>query len=36
MIPFGDIIKKPYRPIISYKDIPYNAALIFRAGVVKC
>ncbi len=29
------VIKKLNRPILTYKDIPYNAALIFNAGVAK-
>lgn len=29
------IIKKLEKPILTYKDIPYNAALIFNAGVAK-
>lgn len=28
-------IKKLEKPILTYKDIPYNAALIFNAGVAK-
>ncbi len=31
----SDVIKKLEKPILSYKDIPYNAALVFNAGVVK-
>ncbi len=31
----SDVIKKLDRPILSRKDIPYNAALIFNAGVTK-
>lgn len=30
----SDVIKKFEKPILSYKDIPYNAALVFNAGVV--
>ncbi|MBO5218790.1 MAG: glycoside hydrolase family 130 protein [Clostridia bacterium] len=29
------VIKKLDRPVLSYKDIPYKAALIFNAGVAK-
>ncbi len=29
------ILKKMDKPILTYKDIPYNAALIFNAGVAK-
>ncbi|MBQ8510484.1 MAG: glycoside hydrolase family 130 protein [Clostridia bacterium] len=29
------VIKKLDRPVLSYKDIPYKAALIFNAGVTK-
>lgn len=29
------VIKKMPAPILSYRDIPYNAALIFNAGVTK-
>ncbi len=29
------VIKKLDHPILTYKDIPYNAALIFNAGVAK-
>ena len=31
----SDVIKKLDRPILSHKDRPYNAALIFNAGVTK-
>lgn len=29
------VIKKLEKPILTYKDIPYKAALVFNAGVVK-
>lgn len=29
------VIKKLEKPVLTYKDIPYNAALIFNAGVAK-
>ena len=29
------VIKKLDKPVLTYKDIPYNAALIFNAGVAK-
>ncbi len=29
------VIKKREKPVLTYKDIPYNAALIFNAGVAK-
>ena len=31
----SDFIKKLERPVLTYKDIPYKAALIFNAGVTK-
>ncbi len=31
----SSVIKKLEKPILTYKDIPYNAALVFNAGVVK-
>lgn len=31
----ADVIKKLEAPILTYKDIPYEAALIFNAGVAK-
>ena len=31
----SDVIKKLDKPVLTYKDIPYNAALIFNAGVAK-
>ena len=30
-----DVIKKYEKPVLTYKDIPYDAALIFNAGVAK-
>ena len=29
------VIKKLSRPVLTYRDIPYKAALIFNAGVTK-
>lgn len=29
------VIKKLNKPVLTYKDVPYNAALIFNAGVAK-
>ena len=31
----SSVIKKLERPVLTYRDIPYNAALIFNAGVAK-
>ena len=31
----SDVIKKLDKPVLTYKDVPYNAALIFNAGVEK-
>ncbi|MDY5934835.1 MAG: hypothetical protein SPJ31_05985, partial [Oscillospiraceae bacterium] len=31
----SSVIKKLERPVLTCKDIPYNAALIFNAGVAK-
>lgn len=31
----SSVIKKLEKPVLTYKDIPYNAALIFNAGVAK-
>lgn len=31
----AEFLKKLEKPILTYKDIPYNAALIFNAGVAK-
>lgn len=31
----SDLIKKLEKPVLTYKDIPYKAALIFNAGVAK-
>lgn len=31
----SDVIKKLEKPVLTYKDIPYNAALIFNASVEK-
>lgn len=31
----SSVIKKRSQPVLTYRDIPYNAALIFNAGVAK-
>lgn len=31
----SNVIKKLEKPILTYKDIPYKAALVFNAGVAK-
>lgn len=31
----SNLIKKLEKPVLTYKDIPYRAALIFNAGVAK-
>ena len=31
----SSVIKKLEKPVLTYRDIPYNAALIFNAGVAK-
>ena len=31
----SNLIKKLEKPVLTYKDIPYKAALIFNAGVAK-
>lgn len=35
MYPSSPAIKKLEKPVLTYKDIPYDAALIFNAGVAK-
>ncbi len=35
MYPSSPVIKKLEKPVLTYKDIPYDAALIFNAGVAK-